>query len=83
MDILADGGESVAMLHFAQVWPIDSDAARSALCEAKKVTCVEGNALGQFASLLKEAGVLETCGLMTRYDGLPFQGRQIAEEVSR
>lgn len=89
VDLLNAGGLSVAMAHFAQVWPIDVEAARSFLFrdgsasgERRKVTSVEGNATGQFASLLREAGVLSECELMLRYDGLPFTGEEIARRVA-
>ena len=83
VDLLND---SVAMVHFAQVWPINVEAARSLLCgdgpAARKVTSVEGNATGQFASLLREVGVLSECELMLRYDGLPFTGEEIARRAA-
>jgi len=83
VDILAASGESVSMLHFPQTWPIDAGAVRSGLSSAEKVTSVEGNARGQFASLLREAGALGQmeCGLVTRYDGLPFTGEYIAGRI--
>lgn len=76
-------GEQAAMLHFAQVWPIQVDAARSALAaeNVRRVTVVEGNATGQFASLLRERGLLGECGRMLRYDGLPFTGEEIARRT--
>jgi len=76
-------GEQAAMLHFAQVWPIQVDAARSALASenVRRVTVVEGNATGQFASLLRERGLLGECELMLRYDGLPFTGEEIARRA--
>ena len=83
VDILSAGGESVSMLHFPQTWPIDAEAVRSGLSSAEKITSVEGNARGQFASLLREAGALGQmeCGLVTRYDGLPFTGEYIAGRI--
>jgi len=80
VDLLAGGGVSVAMAHFAQVWPIAVECVRAALAPERRarVICVEGNATGQLASLLREQGVLADCELMLRYDGLPFT----AEEIS-
>jgi 2-oxoglutarate ferredoxin oxidoreductase subunit alpha len=76
------------MVHFAQVWPVNFEAARSLLKtddtasrKPTKITSVEGNATGQFASLLREVGVLSECGLMLRYDGIPFTGEEIAARI--
>ena len=81
VDLLVAAGESVAMLHFAQVWPIDAAAARSAVGARERVACVEGNCTGQFATLLRSVGVLGDCESMLKYDGMPFTGAEIAERV--
>ncbi len=82
VDRLNAAGQPTAMLHFSQVWPLMAAPIREALGD-RRVTCVEGNATGQFASVLREAGVLSDCGLILRYDGLPFTGEEIAERVKR
>ena len=85
VDLLVEKGAAVAMLHFSQVWPLDAAAVRTFIRStgAKRITCVEGNATGQFASMLREAGVLDDCGLILRYDGLPFAGEEIAARITR
>jgi len=88
VDLLQAEGVSAAMLHFAQVWPIDAAAVRSILHGGdaqgpRRITCVEGNSAGQFASVLRECGVLAECELMLRYDGMPFTGGQIAARAVR
>ena len=85
VDLLNDGGGSVAMAHFAQVWPLNPASARPILerVGAKRVVVVEGNASGQFASVLREAGVLDDCESLPRYDGMPFTGEWIAERIGR
>jgi len=85
VDVLNAEGKSAAMLHFAQVWPIDVAAVRRAIeaVGARKITCVEGNATGQFASVLREAGALGECELMLRYDGRPFSGEEIAARAEQ
>jgi 2-oxoglutarate ferredoxin oxidoreductase subunit alpha len=89
VDHLNAQGIRSAMLHFAQVWPIDIEAvnevARSAGCELKsgtKVISVEGNSTGQFASVLRQLGLIEQCELLLRYDGMPFTGDEIARRVA-
>ena len=84
VDILQDRGLAVAMLHFAQVWPIDTVRVKSVLAAGmgkRKITSVEGNSTGQFAAVLREVGVLSDCELLLRYDGLPFTGGEIVERI--
>jgi 2-oxoglutarate ferredoxin oxidoreductase subunit alpha len=81
VDLLSAEGELVAMLHFPQVWPLRAEAARERLKTAGRVTCIEGNSTGQFASLLRQIGVLGECDLMLRYDGMPFTGEEIARRA--
>ncbi len=85
VDMLKEKGASVAMVHFAQVWPLPLKTARSILSSSgpqpKNVTSVEGNATGQFASILREAGMLRECELLLKYNGMPFTGKEIAERL--
>jgi 2-oxoglutarate ferredoxin oxidoreductase subunit alpha len=81
VDRLTTVAGGVAMLHLAQVWPLQPEALRRAL-QADRVVVVEGNARGQFASLLRETGALGSHELVTRYDGMPFTGEGIAREVA-
>ncbi|MBE3068769.1 MAG: 2-oxoacid:acceptor oxidoreductase subunit alpha, partial [Planctomycetes bacterium] len=88
VDILAGRGASVAMLHFGQVWPLDAAAVRRAMgldggggAGAPRIVCVEGNATGQFATVLAQAGVCAACERLLRYDGMPFTGEDIAERT--
>jgi 2-oxoglutarate ferredoxin oxidoreductase subunit alpha len=92
VDLLNEGGGSAAMVHFAQVWPVNAEAARAAIgkaqcakaqcAEARKITVVEGNSTGQLASVLRERGVLGEAELMLRYDGMPFTGEEIMRRSS-
>jgi 2-oxoglutarate ferredoxin oxidoreductase subunit alpha len=84
VDLLQAEGLSVAMLHFTQVWPIDAARVRAILGPAaagRKITSVEGNSTGQFAAVLREVGALAECGLLLRYDGMPFTGNEIARRT--
>lgn len=85
VDTLNADGESAAMLHFAQVWPLDAAAVRRTIesVGARTITCVEGNASGQFASLLRQTDALDDCKLMLRYDGRPFLAQEIAARVAQ
>jgi len=81
VDLLGAEGQRAAMLHFPQIWPLPAERVRALLTTAREVTCIEGNATGQFASLLRQVGALEECKLMLRYDGLPFTGEEIARRA--
>jgi len=87
VDILQAEGRSVAMLHFTQVWPIDAARVREILEPAtaagRKITSVEGNSTGQLAAALREVGALGECGLLLRYDGMPFTGGEIARRIMK
>jgi len=47
------------------------------------VVCAEGNQTGQFAQLLRTAGVVGEVELLCRYDGMPLTGEWIAERIER
>ncbi|MCE5241160.1 2-oxoacid:acceptor oxidoreductase subunit alpha [bacterium] len=88
VDLLRDDGRgtsprpTVGMLHFGQVWPLNADAVRAAIGRRERVVVIEGNARGQFASVLREIGALTDCETMAKYDGLPFTAREIVRRLS-
>ena len=89
VDILNENDVPTGMLHFSQVWPINVDAVNCVLNDAdvslsnpSNVISVEGNATGQFASILRQTSLLQHCQLMLRYDGLPFTGQEIARRTT-
>lgn len=65
-------GDSAAMLHFQQVWPLVPDAFIATLRAAEKCVVVEGNATGQFARLLRRETGFNAHAQVLRYDGLPI-----------
>jgi 2-oxoglutarate ferredoxin oxidoreductase subunit alpha len=81
VDRLNGDGGSAGMVHFQQVWPLDVEGVRKLLAKRKRLISVEGNQTGQFATVLREAGALGECELMTRYDGMPFTGEEIARRA--
>jgi 2-oxoglutarate ferredoxin oxidoreductase subunit alpha len=68
-EILRAEGTRASALHFPQIWPLVEAQFLPALKKATRVICVEGNATGQFARLVRrETGfAMEQLG---RYDGL-------------
>lgn len=71
------GDRRIAMLHFSEVYPLPFperfDYIRL-LKSARKTVCIENNATGQFARLMKAETGYEFTSQINRYDGRPFLG---------
>ena len=65
-------GRGIATLYFPQVWPLVPEHFIVHLQEAKEVVCVEGNATGQLARLIRRETGFHIGNLVLRYDGLPI-----------
>ncbi len=76
-------GKGVATLHFSQVWPLVPDHFLGFLEEAGEVICVESNATGQFAGLLRRETGFEIKKKVNRYDGLPITPEFILRELEK
>ncbi len=74
------GRGDIAMLHFAQLWPIHPKAVEI-ISRAKKVICLEGNATGQFAKLLKLHKDIQVDELILKYNGLQFSVEEIIKRL--
>jgi len=77
----AEEGMAVATLCFEQVWPLSPDAFMQYLTNASRVICVEGNATGQFAGLLRRETGFAVHDMVLRYDGLPFTADYILDRL--
>ncbi len=67
----------VAVLHFTQVYPLKDEQFMPFLEAAKEVVCVEGNANGQFARLLRQETGYGVNNFILRFDGRPITARYI------
>jgi 2-oxoglutarate ferredoxin oxidoreductase subunit alpha len=76
-------GDNVSTLHFSQVWPLVPGQFVKHLEEAKRVCCVEGNATGQLARLIRRETGYEVEQRVLRYDGLPITPKYILQELRR
>lgn len=76
-------GHSAGGLHFSQVWPLVPEKFVEILKEAREVICVEGNATGQFASLIRRETGFSVHKKLLRYDGLPITPEYILRELGR
>ncbi|HOD81883.1 MAG: 2-oxoglutarate oxidoreductase subunit KorA [Planctomycetes bacterium ADurb.Bin126] len=78
---LNEQGGSFAMLHFAQVWPLDAKAAARHLRADRRMVSVEGNSTALFASLLRSAGLPGPTETLLRYDGQAFTSDYIVSRI--
>lgn len=74
---------SMNLLHFSTVWPMDHDAIGPVLSSlrSKKTIVVEGNATGQFETLLKEQFGFTPTTHLRRFDGRPIYPEQIVNKL--
>jgi 2-oxoglutarate ferredoxin oxidoreductase subunit alpha len=77
--------QSIAMLHFSELYPFPAvekfDYVRY-LQSAKKTICIENNATGQFARLIRAETGYEFDAHIHKYDGRPFTLETLAGEIN-
>jgi len=79
---LRQQGRSVGTLHFRQVCPLMPEHFLDRLRSAGRTVCVEGNATGQLARLIRqETGFAVDHGIL-RYDGLPMDAETIHAQLT-
>ena len=76
------GRDDVAILHFSQVFPLHPDTAER-IGRAKTRICLEGNATGQFAQLLKRQLGIEMDEQILKYNGLQFTVEEVVESLKK
>jgi 2-oxoglutarate ferredoxin oxidoreductase subunit alpha len=69
-------------LHFSQVWPLAPEQFLERLKGAGSVICIEGNAFGQLARLIRRETGFMVEERVSRYDGLPITPEYILKELS-
>jgi 2-oxoglutarate ferredoxin oxidoreductase subunit alpha len=78
---MRSNGKRIATLHFTQVWPLVSEQFSEHLQKTRELVCIEGNATGQLARLIRrETGVLIAKQVL-RYDGLPITPEYILRKL--
>jgi 2-oxoglutarate ferredoxin oxidoreductase subunit alpha len=81
VDILSKD-RNIAVLHFSEVYPFPfSKDYLSLLDKAKQTICIEHNATGQFARLLKAESGYSCTAFINRYDGRPFLLEELIGEL--
>lgn len=75
----------IAMLHFSEIYPFppaNKFNYLKALKNAKMTICVENNATGQFARLLRSETGYTFNRLVNKYDGRPFTMEKLMGEIN-
>jgi 2-oxoglutarate ferredoxin oxidoreductase subunit alpha len=78
---LQDEGKDVAMIHFTQVWPFPSPQVKDLLKDREQLICIENNATGQLASLIREKTGLVMDQKILQADGRPFSVQYLFEAI--
>ncbi|MBP5993477.1 MAG: 2-oxoacid:acceptor oxidoreductase subunit alpha [Candidatus Moranbacteria bacterium] len=73
--------ESVAGLHFCQVYPLNPKAKK--LFSKKRIIVMENNAAGQFADLLERDLDIEVSERILKYDGSPYSVEETVERLKQ
>ena len=74
----------IAMLHFSEIYPfpsMDKFDYMKILNNAKLTICIENNATGQFARLMRAETGFEFKASINRFDGRPFLLEELLEEI--
>lgn len=76
--------KKVSMMHFSQIYPLserDKFDYIAVLESADLTICIENNATGQFAKLIKAETGFEFSHQISKYDGRPFTLENLKEEL--
>ncbi|MBI4684456.1 MAG: 2-oxoacid:acceptor oxidoreductase subunit alpha [Nitrospirae bacterium] len=79
------GNKSIAMLHFSEVFPFPSIKKfdyLNLLDNAKLTVCIENNATGQFARLMRAETGYEFKNKINKYDGRPFLFEELISQIN-
>jgi len=82
VDMLCGQEIRAAMLHFQDLWPLRLETVGTLLPKAQVSFCIENNATGQFAALLRRESGLSVQHSLLKFDGRPFTAADIVGEVN-
>jgi 2-oxoglutarate/2-oxoacid ferredoxin oxidoreductase subunit alpha len=83
VDALSASGVKTALLHYSDLWPLPSKRLFDIAKGVRQLFCVENNATGQLASLIRrETGIMFN-HLILKYNGRPFLPHEIVREVEK
>lgn len=81
VEALQAEGVVAASVHFGQVWPLTPKMARG--LSRKRLICVENNATGQFAQLLRSELGLKVDHRVLKYNGECFTVAELVERIRK
>ena len=73
----------VGYVHLSQVWPLPEKHLKPYLDKQAKIICIENNATGQLAGLLRKELGIQVDGTILQYDGRPFTVETVCEKVGK
>ncbi|HHU36997.1 MAG TPA: 2-oxoacid:acceptor oxidoreductase subunit alpha [Treponema sp.] len=74
-----DNSDSIALLHFSQVYPLPDLS--SLFSGRQRFIAVENNTTGQFADLLEKYAAIRFDARILKYDGRPFTVEELTERL--
>jgi 2-oxoglutarate ferredoxin oxidoreductase subunit alpha len=81
LEKLIEEGFDAGVLHFGQVYPLTMDMIAPYGLEAKRLICVENNARGQFAGLLKRELGVDVAHPVLKYSGECFTVEELFQTL--
>ena len=81
LEKLTQEGINAAALHFGQVYPLTADMVAPYGLEGKTLICVENNARGQFAGLLKRELGIDVAHPVVKYNGECFTVEELFQTL--
>ncbi len=83
VDVLIDQGMDVSLMHFQEIWPFPAQSVTSILSKVKQSFCVENNATGQLARIIRAETGSQVTGKILKFDGRPFSPQYIIKELKK
>jgi 2-oxoglutarate ferredoxin oxidoreductase subunit alpha len=83
LEKIINEGQSAAALHFGQVYPLTAAMVATYGLDSKRLICVENNARGQFAGLLKRELGLNVVHHVLKYNGECFTVSELYCELKK
>lgn len=74
------GRKDVALLHYTQVYPLSASTAEYLKATGQSI-CIENNAAGQFARLIRAEFGITVDDSILKYNGIPFSVEEVAEKI--
>lgn len=81
VDVLNQQGGSCAALVFGDVYPLPTEMLKRYAAKTRKVICIEQNATGQLAALIRETTGISCNESILKYDGRQLAAKDILDRI--